>query len=95
MGAWDKSKFKTYDDTKGRGNPESWKEAFKIRMGPITKQEFAELTDAKTEILLKKAYRKLAVIHHPDKGGDVEQFKKLSNLYDELMQKFKNNSRKV
>ena len=28
---------------------------------------------------LKKAYKKLALEHHPDKGGDVEKFKKLQN----------------
>ena len=27
---------------------------------------------------IKKAYRKLAVIHHPDKGGDSEKFKEIS-----------------
>jgi DnaJ family protein A protein 2 len=33
---------------------------------------------------LKNAYKKLAVIHHPDKGGDVEMFKKINNAYDTL-----------
>ena len=27
---------------------------------------------------IKKAYRKLAVKHHPDKGGDQEKFKEIS-----------------
>ena len=26
---------------------------------------------------IKKAYKKLAVKHHPDKGGDEEEFKKI------------------
>jgi len=30
---------------------------------------------------VKKAYRRLAVKHHPDKGGDAEQFKLLSEAY--------------
>ena len=33
---------------------------------------------------IKKAYRKLAQKHHPDKGGDAEMFKKISASYDTL-----------
>ena len=33
---------------------------------------------------IKKAYRKLAQIHHPDKGGDPEQFKKINEAYQVL-----------
>lgn len=33
---------------------------------------------------IKKAYRKLAMKHHPDKGGDPETFKKISHAYDVL-----------
>ena len=34
-----------------------------------------------SETDIKKAYRKLAVKHHPDKGGDEEVFKKISHAY--------------
>jgi hypothetical protein len=34
---------------------------------------------------IKKAYRKLALKHHPDKGGDQEQFKMLAAAYEILM----------
>lgn len=33
---------------------------------------------------MKKAYRKLAVQHHPDKGGDPEKFKEISKAYETL-----------
>jgi curved DNA-binding protein len=38
-------------------------------------------TDAKG---IKNAYRKLASKHHPDKGGDQEEFKKIQKAYDVL-----------
>lgn len=33
---------------------------------------------------LKKAYRTLAMQHHPDRGGDAEQFQKLNDAYSTL-----------
>jgi DnaJ family protein A protein 2 len=33
---------------------------------------------------IKKAYKKLAVKHHPDKGGNEEEFKKISHAYSVL-----------
>jgi curved DNA-binding protein CbpA len=33
---------------------------------------------------IKKAFHKLALQHHPNKGGDAEQFKKLSDAHDTL-----------
>ena len=33
---------------------------------------------------IKKAYRKLASKHHPDKGGNAEEFKKIQEAYDTL-----------
>ena len=33
---------------------------------------------------IKKAYRKLASKHHPDKGGDTAQFQKIQTAYDIL-----------
>ena len=33
---------------------------------------------------IKKAYRKLSLKHHPDRGGDEEKFKELSAAYEKL-----------
>lgn len=33
---------------------------------------------------IKSAYRKLAVLHHPDKGGDINKFQEISEAYDTL-----------
>ena len=32
----------------------------------------------------KKAYKKLAMKHHPDKGGDASEFQKVSGAYDQI-----------
>lgn len=39
-------------------------------------------TASKSEI--KKAYKKLAMKHHPDRGGDEEEFKKVNNAFSIL-----------
>jgi DnaJ-class molecular chaperone len=33
---------------------------------------------------IKKAYKKLAMKHHPDRGGDPEKFKKVAEAYEHL-----------
>ena len=33
---------------------------------------------------IKKAFRKLAMKHHPDKGGDEQQFKEIQKAYETL-----------
>ena len=35
---------------------------------------------------IHKAFRKLALIHHPDRGGQDEQFKKIRRAYEDLME---------
>lgn len=38
---------------------------------------------------IKKAYRKLAMTHHPDKGGDADTFKEITEAYETLSDKDK------
>ena len=33
---------------------------------------------------LKSAYKKLAMVFHPDRGGDLETMKTINNEYDQL-----------
>ena len=33
---------------------------------------------------IKKAYRRMAAIHHPDKGGDTAEFQKIQSAYETL-----------
>ena len=43
-----------------------------------------ELASSCTEEDIKKQYRRLASIHHPDKGGNEEKFKRLKLAYEVL-----------
>jgi hypothetical protein len=45
---------------------------------------FLELPDYYTQDDLKKAYRRLAQIHHPDKGGEPNEFLKVQSAYELL-----------
>ena len=42
------------------------------------------LSQGASEDDIKKAYRKLAMKNHPDKGGDADAFKKIQGAYDVL-----------
>jgi len=43
-----------------------------------------EVDKSASDAEIKKAYRKLAVKHHPDKGGDPETFKEITRAYEVL-----------
>ncbi len=50
-----------------------------------TPQSILELPPGTTDCnIIKKQYRKLALQNHPDKGGDEEKFKAISNAYRTL-----------
>lgn len=51
---------------------------------PMNHYETLGVTTTATEAEIKKAYKKLASKHHPDKGGDQEKFKEIQAAYDVL-----------
>lgn len=51
----------------------------------MTNHEILGVKKGATTDEIKKAYRKLAHQHHPDKGGDPEMFKKINAAYQELI----------
>jgi hypothetical protein len=56
-------------------------------------RECVKLLDLKVEELfsdghvsrIKRAYKKLAKVHHPDMGGDEEKFKKLNEAHEQML----------
>ena len=51
---------------------------------PFNPFEIIGVDEAASEREIKKAYRKLSLIHHPDKGGDEATFQQLSAAYRAL-----------
>jgi DnaJ-class molecular chaperone len=92
------SGYRTYDTSKGFGSQDEWKKIFEHRLGIDAAQEAlgsdnphsilgVKLTATWSEI--KAAYRKLVMIHHPDKGGDAATFRKIQGAYEVLEYKRK------
>lgn len=50
------------------------------------------LTENATDEEIKRAYKKLAMKHHPDKGGDEKRFKEITEAYRELTEDKKDES---
>lgn len=51
-----------------------------------------ELSAIPSQHDLKKQYKKLSLIHHPDKGGDVQTFKQLNKHYQIVLNHLLNQS---
>lgn len=46
--------------------------------------EILEVSQSATQDEIKKAYRRLALKYHPDKGGSEAKFKEIANAYEVL-----------
>ena len=70
------------------GNPfDGHQNPFQENNSKIDNNEYYDILNIKksaTPEEIKKAYRKLAIKNHPDKGGNPEKFKKISVAYDTL-----------
>ena len=53
--------------------------------------EILEVEKTATQEQIKQSYKRLAKIHHPDKGGDKEVFQKIQDAYEVLSDKQKRN----
>jgi len=42
------------------------------------------ISEGASKIEIREAFRRLALKHHSDRGGDVEKFKKIKQAYDDL-----------
>lgn len=90
--------YKTYDPkVEGYGSPHDWKGSFRERMG-IDEARRVVADGSPYDILgvtkdapwgeIKTAFRKLAMQHHPDKGGDPEMFRKVRAAFEILQDKY-------
>lgn len=87
------SKYKYDPSVDGYGNPRQWKAAHEKRMGLDAAKE-AVGSGSPYDILgvaksasweeIKKAHRKMAMKHHPDKGGNPADFRKIQAAYEIL-----------
>ena len=95
--------YKTYDTSNGFGSPDQWKSAFEERMNLVTltdsdvtklKSVVDSLYDCKNEEALKKEYRRLMFLYHPDKVGESEDNTKKAQLINDTYFKLKEKVKK-
>lgn len=87
------SGYKTYDTRHGFGNRSEWRAAWDDRMGhgeatatlqrddPLKVMGFSTMPNKAD---LDKRYRELVMKHHPDRGGDPVEFKKVQAAWSLL-----------
>jgi len=92
------AKYKTYDDSQGRGSVDEWRSSFNAKMNldearnlvrdhdPLQIMGLDKMPDLAT---LKAAYRKLMLKHHPDRGGDATTCRNIIAAFTVLERKLK------
>ena len=87
-----KSRYGTYKGE--RGSPEQWASTFSFAFESsdsiqsivgMKAYSIFGLQPTATDEEVKKAYRKFARIHHPDKGGNPEEFQKYTKAYEIIL----------
>jgi len=91
----DPSPYGTYEGE--RGNPDQWRTFFNYTWNRTIAKEYIPVDETPFSILgvapdasleeIKKAFRKLMLIHHPDKGGDIDLCRKIIAAYVMLTEK--------
>ena len=87
--------YKTYDSNKeGYGNKSQWKSTFNRRFFSEYIEDVLHESGLAWDILgvsrtaskeeIRKAYLKMAMANHPDRGGDTELMKKINLAYERL-----------
>ena len=70
-----------FDDFQDDECPSGWGQ----REAKSNPWEILQIDKTDDESIIRKAYYKLCRVHHPDKGGDEEDFKSLNNAYESAM----------
>lgn len=93
MSIWDSpSKYGTYEGE--RGSPQQWTAAFSVSFENsesiqhilgMSAYRILDLQPSCSDNDVKKAYRKFARLHHPDKGGDPDLFNKYTKAYNTII----------
>ena len=87
----DYAPYGTYEGE--RGNTRQWRDFYKQTMSPEeiiaaldgdSPYSILGVSSSATQQEIKKAFRRLIAIHHPDKGGDATIARKIIAAYEKL-----------
>jgi hypothetical protein len=88
--------YKKYNTSKGFGNVHEWRAAWNERMGHQEAATVLERDDPlsvlgfdtiPSKYDLDKRYRELVMKHHPDRGGEAQEFKRVQAAWSLLSEK--------